>query len=315
MSARKNITVKDVALKCGASRSLVAAVLSDAVNNIGCSEQKREKILRVGKEMNYHPNLFARAMKTGVSPLVAVCMHVVKTRDDEINVYIHDLLPNLTWALLTSGFHTIFIPYENIEDFIEQTKKLASNNLISGIITNFSPEHVNETISHLKEVNMPFVLMGKVMDKSIVSVYIENTVLSDALYDYALTRGYKRTLYILAKRNEQNEIYWESSSGSDEMRRSDINDFTQSDILLVAMGELTRRMLIEEFKINERNIISIESKKEFVQFHPTVLVNSKEREKAAIAAKALSEWIRTGQVPTVRQNVIKLNPKDIQFIL
>ena len=151
MKANRKVTVKDIAQKCSVSKALAAAVLSNSKNNIGCSDAKREKILKVAQKMNYRPNRLARAMSTGIVPLVAVCVNHINFQDDEINLYLHDLLPSMTFALKRYGFNTIFVPYDGVKELMEQVGSLADDNLIGGIITNFPPEHQSQVVNYLKK--------------------------------------------------------------------------------------------------------------------------------------------------------------------
>jgi hypothetical protein len=312
----KKITVKDIALHCNVSKALAAAVLSDTKNNIGCSAAKREKILLAAKALNYRPNRLARAMRTGVVPLIAVCVHHIKFQDDEINLYLHDLLPNITSALQAIDFNTIFIPYDTIEDFMEQTVTLANDNLIAGIITNFPPEHRDNVIEHLKKTNLPYVMFGKITDDSVPHIHIDYTVLSDKLTEYASDHGFTQTVRTLAKQNIKNELYWETYLLTPNHEKCKIEDFDKNDqgTLWVASGEFTRRILIEE-GISEKNIISIENKRVLIQSRPTVFVRNKDKERAAQAAGLIEKWIKTGKCPAKRQKIIKIQPNDIEFIL
>lgn len=318
MKPSRKVTVNDVALKSGVSMSLAAAVLRNAKSNIGCTESTRERVLKAAKELDYSPNKLARAMKTGIIPQVALCLHHEKS-DEELNLYIHDLLPGVAFALKPKGFNATFIPYDSIKDFIEQTQTLADSNLIGGIITNFPPEHENELVGHLKKLGLPHVLFGKTNDDSTPCVGIDNTIFHQKLAEYALAHGFKRMTGIQARKKVKDGIFWESLPLQlpPALEKCGIENSCLQDrgTLCVAFGEFTRRMLIQEKGINEKNIISIEDKRSLISVRPTVLVRSKLPARAEQAADLLTEWITHGRIPEPRHRQVKVLPEDIEFIV
>lgn len=58
--AKKNVTMRQIAEEAGVSATTVYRVLN---NREGCSEELREKILRIAKEEGYTPNLVASSMR------------------------------------------------------------------------------------------------------------------------------------------------------------------------------------------------------------------------------------------------------------
>ena len=317
MDNSRKITVKDIALKCDVSVSLAAAVLSNSKNNIGCSGIKRAKILKAAEELNYRSNKLARAMKTGIVPLVAVCIHHT-IPDDELNLYLHDLLPSITSALKPKGFNTIFISYDSVEDMMAQTQALAGGNLISGIITNFPPEHGIRMAAYLKKLNLPYVMLGKVKDEDAPSVSQDSSALIAAISEYAASHGYKRAVKMLAYRNVDGEIEWEPSPVlyPSAVENHDIGtlDLHDRNTLLVAFGEFTRRLLVQQ-NISSKRIISIENKRVLVQFKPTIFARSKAADTAARAVEILLEWIMDGRIPEPRRRSVCILPEDIELIV
>ncbi len=63
-SRRGGVTQKDVAKRAGVSQAAVSAVFRGDTRKIGVSESTRERILRAVKDLNYRPNISARAMRS-----------------------------------------------------------------------------------------------------------------------------------------------------------------------------------------------------------------------------------------------------------
>src|SRR5438552_14289659 len=64
-------TVKDIAAAVGVSVTTVSNVFNGRPN-VGCAT--RQKILRVAKQMEYHPNRAAQAMRTGRTRAIALVL-------------------------------------------------------------------------------------------------------------------------------------------------------------------------------------------------------------------------------------------------
>ncbi|MBR2911738.1 MAG: LacI family DNA-binding transcriptional regulator, partial [Lentisphaeria bacterium] len=73
---KKRPTLRDIAAKCGVSRTLVSVVLNGKEGKISCSEACRQKIRETARQMGYAPNCLARSMSSGRSPVVAVMLHL-----------------------------------------------------------------------------------------------------------------------------------------------------------------------------------------------------------------------------------------------
>lgn len=317
MENNRKVTVKDIALKCNVSRALAGAVLSNTKSNIRFSETTREEILKVARELNYHPNRIAQAMKTGIVPLVALCVHVEKNYRDEINMYLQDLLPSTSYRLQKNGFEMIFVPYDDANEFKERVKHLAEDHLTNGIITNFPPKEGSDIAGFLKKLGMPFVMFGTVHEPGIPCVSTDSSELYNELYEYGRNNGFERTVWLLARQNIKGKTDWMPSTAILTPFRLEYKlkalDLKDPNTLWTAAGEFTRRTLIQEYGVCDKNIISIENRKIMIQSKPSVYVKSKDSLRATVAVDMLMEWINEGRTPQSQK--IKITAKDIKFIL
>jgi len=60
---REHITMRDVARAADVSQSTVSRVLSSTPSRVPISEETRQKVLAVVKELGYHPNQYARSLR------------------------------------------------------------------------------------------------------------------------------------------------------------------------------------------------------------------------------------------------------------
>ncbi|WP_194973144.1 LacI family DNA-binding transcriptional regulator [Aquiflexum lacus] len=66
---QEHVTLKDIAKKLNLSPSTVSRALSDLPS---IKEETKKRVMLAAKEMDYHPNLFAKYLKTKSSKTIGV---------------------------------------------------------------------------------------------------------------------------------------------------------------------------------------------------------------------------------------------------
>ncbi|TDG36518.1 LacI family DNA-binding transcriptional regulator [Pedobacter changchengzhani] len=153
----KEITIKDIALKAEVSTGTVDRVLHKR-GRVAPSVEKR--VLKILKEMEYEPNIIARALSSKKEYKIAVLIP-----DDAYDNYwfapkagIKKSLKELKRFGLTVKFH-FFDPYQ-VHSFVEKANEV-NNELPDGII--LSPIFHRETlpfVQNWKKAEVPFVLFN-----------------------------------------------------------------------------------------------------------------------------------------------------------
>lgn len=69
---REHVTMRDVARAANVSQSTVSRVLSPAPSKVPISEETRQKILAVVKELGYHPNQYARSLRGKKTHMIGI---------------------------------------------------------------------------------------------------------------------------------------------------------------------------------------------------------------------------------------------------
>ncbi|MDB5011146.1 MAG: malR [Mucilaginibacter sp.] len=152
-----NVTIKDIASKAQVSAGTVDRVLH---NRGRVSEKVKEKVLKVIKDLNYEPNLMARAL--------------VSNKIYNIAALIPDYQVDSYWFAPKQGIEKaekdlqqyrvvvdqyVFNPYD-VNSYIEKAQELTASNP-SGIL--LSPIFYRETLPFFekwKKNNIPFVLFN-----------------------------------------------------------------------------------------------------------------------------------------------------------
>jgi len=95
---KRNTTIRDVALRAGVSPSTVGRVMGGYGY---ASENTRQKVLRIAKEINYHPHAIARSLKTGKSRTIGYLVpsitnpffsHIARGIQDITSIYSRNLI-------------------------------------------------------------------------------------------------------------------------------------------------------------------------------------------------------------------------------
>lgn len=109
--ARGMVTRKDVAQRAGVSETIVSYVLN---NNRYVDKNKRERVLQAVKELNYHPNSIARALKGKKTN------HIVFIADNISTEHFSQLIAVMDHYAYDKGYLISLISNRNDEDFVEQ---------------------------------------------------------------------------------------------------------------------------------------------------------------------------------------------------
>lgn len=155
------MTIKTIAEQVGVSIATVSYVLNNSGN---ISEDTKEKVLRVVKELDYKPNKVARNLKvqrTQTIGIIAEDITVFNTPDiiDQVNKYaeingFHVLLNNLRIYKRTQN------NYEDVEKYLGEITSIIDvllSNRVEGII--YIGCHSREIKNILENVNIPVVFV------------------------------------------------------------------------------------------------------------------------------------------------------------
>lgn len=179
MSARKNITRKDVAQKAGVSVSVV----SRALNNSGYVEkEKKAKIIKVAEQLGYRPNPVAMALQTRKTyQIIFFC-------NDLTGAYYNQMYHGMAKSAEQRGYHLLLQ-----KDFDFTSVK---NRLTDGLI--FPTESAAKEYADLigKNYYLPAVTasfdLSVTYAKPMPSVVIDNRVIVNKTIDYLKEKGHKK---------------------------------------------------------------------------------------------------------------------------
>lgn len=154
---KKSATLTDIAKKLNIDVSTVSKALKDHPK---ISDQTKEKVQAVARQLNYHPNNIATALVKGESNLVGVMV----PRTDEN--FFASSIRGIDEVLKSQGYHIIiFQSYDNTEDEISNIKTMFRTKL-DGIIA--SPAMETKNFDHYQNIldqEIPLVIFDRYNDK------------------------------------------------------------------------------------------------------------------------------------------------------
>jgi LacI family transcriptional regulator len=177
--------IKDIAEAAGVSIATVSNVINGKPN---VSEEMREKILNICREMDYQPNLAAKASKIG-PPRTLLFVFSDFDREFYLQVIkgIHDYTDSRGFDLLICSGHSC--------------EKFMVKNLTCGCII-LDRRVKNDAILKKASEQYPIIVLDRVLDSPYVkSVTVNNYVGMSELMEEMAEKGYKNFDYISGIKN------------------------------------------------------------------------------------------------------------------
>lgn len=183
------MTIKELAKLANVSPKTVSRVIN---NEVYVTEETREKVLKVIKENNYKPNIYAQSLRKKVQKNILVS--ILKSKNSLIPQWIEILITELVERGNRLGYTILMETYSDFEDIEKVSMLNLTTNFLDGVII-FYERDKDPRIKLLKDSNIPYIIFDKPYDKE--SSYVTND-------DYnAMLKG---TEYLISKGCEEIEL-------------------------------------------------------------------------------------------------------------
>ncbi|HWP39336.1 MAG TPA: LacI family DNA-binding transcriptional regulator [Tepidisphaeraceae bacterium] len=185
------VTLRDIAEHVGVDRSTVSRVLSNKAAEGGISVELAERILLKARELNYIPNVSARAIRTGRFHCAALLMSTVAGRSylpSRLLDGIHDELAMEDMHLAVAKVPDAKL---NSPDYVP---KIMRTLMADGVIINYThhlPEHLVEIV---QQRQLPAVWLNTVRESD--AVYPGNLQAAREMTERLIAAGHRRIAYI-----------------------------------------------------------------------------------------------------------------------
>lgn len=191
------VTIKEVAKLAEVSTSTVSRVIS---NDSRISSETKEKVNKAIKELGYRPNAIARSLANKKTKTLGI---VLPTGAEGMidNPFFIKAMEGISKCAQMYGYYIMYAfsnvdndSYNCVEDFV-------NSRLVDGIclLTSASDD---KCINYLRNINFPFVVIGRPDDKNNI-LWVDNDNVK-AMYDVVnrvIELGHKRIAFIGAQKN------------------------------------------------------------------------------------------------------------------
>lgn len=150
------VTINDLAKAAKVSPSTVSRAIA---NNPRISEKTRERIYKLIKEMNYHPNMIARSLANRSTKIIGV----IVTGSTE-KAFQHPFFPEILRGIASLAYKNKYkILISSVNSAKEEKKavnELAKGGITEGIIL-LASRVTSHSIDELLNIDFPFVVVGR----------------------------------------------------------------------------------------------------------------------------------------------------------
>jgi len=163
-------TLKKIAKKAGVSVATASRVLNDRPSQIRISEETKKKVLKIATELDYHPNIFARSLRTRKTGIVGVIV------SDITDPYFGGIIDGVEKVLNENDYYFLLSSAQNSpqkeELYLTRLRKSRVDGLL---ILGGALRFTNGEVKQLASSSIPIVVVGrKSPHPNISSVTVDN---------------------------------------------------------------------------------------------------------------------------------------------
>lgn len=186
---KNNVTIKDIALQTGFSKSTVSRVLCYDAH---VSPNTRERILACARDLNFQPNYFAKGLKTQCSKMIAYFVPNI-----EIMIY-PAIIQAIEEETRKRGYTILLCDIQEDKDIAKEYVGKLKSRTVDGFIfsTALCDKDKNQEIIDVVKAGIPCVNLLRTDGCSASSVYIDNAKGSSIGVEYLLQKGKKRIAFL-----------------------------------------------------------------------------------------------------------------------
>lgn len=201
-------TIKEVAQRSGVGIGTVSRVLN---NSPQISEETKQKVLAVIKELNYTPNIAGKRLSQRRSYVIAVVVPIIN------HPYFSRLIAELELAADKCGYSLLVVSSQHrIEREQEILKRLAQNEADGALfVTHY--EHDEKDFE-----NLAIISIDRHLGKNIPIVTTDNYEATRKGVEYLIDKGCKKIVFLGSKPSAASEVALRQKAYSDVMEEHNL---------------------------------------------------------------------------------------------
>lgn len=290
-------TLKEISRRLNISAMTVSLVLSG--KSAGrVSADLAEKIRQTAKEMGYRENRLAQAIRTGIVPLIALCIYEANDGSASPNLYWFDIIGSAKRTFAAEKVEVLFITYSSVEEFTERISSLRDANMIGGVISNLAiPGKTHEICDFLKNCGLPCAVFGDPAEDTGIPYSTINSAQMEA------------DMLAFLRQKGATELKWFSRQSP----LPDADDAANDHVFFHVSSELSRTKLIELAGVPAERIVIVSHYISDLGGHQGFLVKSHSEERCLHALRAIQQQTRKEKI-TEFSKIINLTGSDMTWV-
>ena len=189
------VTIKDVAKEAKVAPSTVSRVLSDSPK---ISEETKIKVNKAIEKLNYKPNATARSLVNNKTKIIGVILPN-EPNNSFNNPFFVEAMRGMSIAAEEKDYYIIYAFSKNDSEELKIIKEFSSNKLLEGLCL-LSVREEDKTIKYLKEIDFPFVVIGRPDEEDVLWVDNDNFYAMYKLVDKFIKEGKENIAFIGGKK-------------------------------------------------------------------------------------------------------------------
>jgi len=194
MNSGKTITIKDIATALNIHHSTVSRALN---NHPDVNKNTKILVKQMAKQLDYHPNLFARNLKTNRTNVIGVIVPEIK------HFFFASIISGIEEVAHREGYALLLSQSnESYEREVINTEALASNR-VAGLLVSISQTTKNDLhFKDLQKQGISLVFFDRVMPNFKAStVVVDDYNGAFMATEFLIKKGYKRIAHIGGSKN------------------------------------------------------------------------------------------------------------------
>lgn len=186
---KKPITIKDLAKSLNISVATVSRALR---NSSEINEETKQAVLKLAKEMDYHPNLLARGLSSKKSKILGVVVPTINRQ------FWSNSISGIENIAYQDGYNVMI--FQSTESYIKEVEivETLANSRVDGILIAFSKE--TNDFDHIQQVmdrGIPVLLFERVCDSLETSKVVTDDFFgAKKITEHLIGRGKKQIAYL-----------------------------------------------------------------------------------------------------------------------
>lgn len=228
----KKTLLEDIAKELNVSKTLVSMVINGKGDAYGISKKTQEKVLAKAGEMEYTPNVFARALRTGKSHLIALLVA------DISNPFYSNIAKYVEKELAKKGYNLMICSTdENIEREEKLISLFAEQQMVDGLII-ATTSTTGEFFNRERLRNFPIVFVDRYLP-DIKSNYVvaNNYQGSFELTNLLIKKGCKNILALNITPSHISSLTERVNGYKDALKKFDV-PFKKDNIIEISFNNI-----------------------------------------------------------------------------